>query len=267
MSKRVQLKHIQIDHNFFEKPKIVSLQYRFKEIGVLVFIQVLCDMGKATDGEIDDDCIRSRAAEYGWDEAKSDEFIAYCVERNLIHRGSKPFLLSNRRIQADQESMAAKQEEWREKKRKQREAFETDEGQIGDKVETSSGRMNPELLNTEDLNIESRSKKLSEDFFEIPPEAEIARCAPGFSIGTQKLKFSYEDWEALGVNFYFGDFTKLTQHVLEASDYLKSEEKSVKDSVAYIRNWKRKGMRFERNRTKCSGNPNEKLEIIMGRSL
>ncbi len=114
----------------------------------MLFMAVLCVMGAATDSEIDIDCIRSKALSLvKWEEAKADEFIAYCTERNLIHVGSKPYLRANRRILADQESMAEKQEKWRGQKQKQR-------GQSADKSETSGGPVNTEDLKNEDLNTE-----------------------------------------------------------------------------------------------------------------
>lgn len=170
--KRVQLKHIQLDHDFFEKPKIIGIAYKFGHIGTILYVQSLCDMGRATDGEIDVDCIRYKARSIGgWSEEQADEFIQYCIERDLYHVGSKDYLVSNRRIQDDQQAMAESQEVWRNKKRAQREREngksptqdsretttetipetvpENVQGHTGDNVETCLRRMKTEHMNTE----------------------------------------------------------------------------------------------------------------------
>lgn len=167
---RVQLNKVQLDHNFFQKPKIIALEYRFGQVGVLLFIQALCDMGKATNGEIDIDCIRARFKGRSLEESKADEFIAYCLEREMFRPGAKPFLVGNSRIDADQESMAEKQEGWRTKKQLQREKEKTNEGRKEDKQETSTGRMKSELVKNEDLN--------SSDLFSLKSPEKLSFYGP-----------------------------------------------------------------------------------------
>ena len=153
--KRTQLKHIQIDADFFAKPKIVALRYRLGDSGVLFYLALLCDMGRATDGEIDLDCARARGEVYGYDQAKVDEVLEYLLEREMIHKGSKPYLISNSRIQADQESLHDKQEKWR---RNKREKSENPGGSRVEVLRNPPGSVNTEDLNTEDLKNEDLKK-------------------------------------------------------------------------------------------------------------
>jgi hypothetical protein len=188
--KRVQLKHVQLDHNFFEKPKIIALGYRFKEAGQLLFISTLCLMAKATDSEIDIDCVRAEASRLlKWDETKADEFIAYIIERDLVHRGSKPFLIANRRILEDQENMAAKQEKWRESKRTQR-----------GHVEDNSRRVNTELLNTEDLKSEISKSDFPKSLDTAEHRAAIAKWCE-YSAKKHRKVISEMEIEALLLNW------------------------------------------------------------------
>lgn len=146
--RRAQLKHLLLDNHFFEKPKIVALEFKFGGAVLMLYVRTLTDMCKATDAEIDEDVVRARAHEMGIAKDTAEEFILYALERGLYDRGSKPFLIFNRRVRLDQEAMAARQDKWKKAKRQQRDIDETDEGQNEDGTEKC------EHLNIEDLNTE-----------------------------------------------------------------------------------------------------------------
>jgi hypothetical protein len=158
MAERVKLKHVQFDTDFFEKPKMEALAFRFGADGVLLYMAVLFAMGEATDGELDTDNIRAKAQRRGWDSDRTESFIAYLLEREMIHQGSKPFLVSNRRIQEDQESLAAKQRKWRAEKRiptgNALEESRNPSGNSSEDLRIPTGSVNTELLKSEDLKNE-----------------------------------------------------------------------------------------------------------------
>jgi len=205
MTAAVQVKHLLLDVDFFEKPKIVALRYRHGAAFLLLYIEILCLMCKGTDAEIDEDCIRAIGEKDGHEVVKIDEFIAYCVERGLLERGSKPYLLFNRRVRQDQQGMAEKQTRWRDKKRAQRghEGMSpgTNGGHLGDK----NGTLNIELLNNEELNTEG-SKDLKKNARAFTPTGKydtptIRKFLPLLQEKLARVNrgFGEIEWEALAM--------------------------------------------------------------------
>lgn len=169
--KRVQLKHLVLDCDFFEKPKVIAIRYKFKHNGVLALIDCLCKMSKGTDGEIPTDCARAIAQDF--DIEDPDTFVKYCLSLGIFIPGSSDIYITNARVQDDQEAMALKQEEWREKKKpgKSRESQGNLRGISGEKTENLLGSVNTELLNTEDLNVLDSSLKGAGKLSSLTPEA------------------------------------------------------------------------------------------------
>lgn len=146
--KQVQLKHLLLDVDFFEKPKIKALLYDYGHAGVLLFVAILCDMSKGTNSEIPDSCIKQIAKDYDLNGKPIEEYIQYLITYDLIHRCSNPLYLANRRVIQDQTNMREKQDKWKKAKRRQRES-----------IETSAGHVNNEYMNSEDRNIENRKSE------------------------------------------------------------------------------------------------------------
>lgn len=160
----VQLKHLLIDVDFFDKPKIKALNYDYKQNGVSFFIAILCDMAKGTNSEVSDSCIRAIGEKFSFDKEATDEFIKYLIIHNMVHRCANPLYLANRRVLKDQASMASKQEKWRTNKGLHRDRVRTNRGQSEDmsrtnrghvKSETNRGHVNTEYMNIESMNSES----------------------------------------------------------------------------------------------------------------
>lgn len=182
--KRAQLKHLLLDVNFFEKPKIKALEYDYGSGGVCFFIAILCDMAKATDSEISASCIKATGRQFGFDREKAEEFLQYITKHNLIHKCRDPEYFANRRILEDQESMASKQDKWRNAKRKQRDIPMSPSGQQEDNRRTGCGPVNIEDLNNEDLNLDLKKNGVPEQqskFLEIAEASLVSKTDPRLS--------------------------------------------------------------------------------------
>lgn len=164
--KRVQLKHALFDINFFAKETIAELGEDKGELAQLYLIKILMMMSGATDAEI------SRSAALSLRGSLSKEaaidILDYCTDpiRSILYI-TRPGFLSNSRVEADQESIAAKQDKWRTEKRKARDTLRTFDGHSTDKARKVSETVNTELLNTEDLNTEVNKENCR------PPETEV----------------------------------------------------------------------------------------------
>ena len=118
--RRAQLQYLQLDADFASKPKIVALRARFGHLGVHLLVLILLDLARGTDGEIDRDCAIAQADLIGMSRDDSEKFIEYCLERGILGIGSRDFLITNARVQKDQESLAKKQDDWRRRQRESR---------------------------------------------------------------------------------------------------------------------------------------------------
>ena len=172
----VELDKLLLDCDFFQKPEIASLQYKWNSSGLLLYMQALCDLAKSRNAEIDKDCIRSRSMALGFDEQAADEFIEYCIERGLLSQGSKPYLITNKKVLNDQQNVARKRTEWRKEKRQQRETPRTIAGQSPDNVRSPVECQNTERENTEDLKNEFLSEGGTGETLSFPPHIPPKVC-------------------------------------------------------------------------------------------
>ena len=150
---RVQLDHALFDVDFFDKPKIRSMEVKFGPLATLLIARLICDLSRATNAEIDDECLQFHAKHIGFE--KHNEFLDYCIDRGILIRSALNSI-SNSRVAEDQEKLASKQEKWRNAKRISTDSGENLKGSLKD-----SDNFPPlhgcEELNTEELNTEERS--------------------------------------------------------------------------------------------------------------
>lgn len=95
---RAQLKHVLLDVDFLNNPKIRTLKTKFGQLAQLCLIDVYSAMSKATNAVIDEDCLLSILSEY----QLNDTFLAYCLDKRLIHTEMNGY--SNSVVIKDQEA-------------------------------------------------------------------------------------------------------------------------------------------------------------------
>lgn len=150
MSDRVQLKHLLIDVDFFDKPKARALLHKFGPIAQLYLVRLYAALARATKATISIDA----ALGVAWElriEKEALEILEYCIKEEMLERSSDH--ISNSRVASDQEALHKKQERWRKSKEKN---VVSESIPRGTSEEGARKSENTELLNTEDLN---RSKK------------------------------------------------------------------------------------------------------------
>lgn len=105
--KRVQLKHVLLDVDFYDKPKIRALSFKHKKISAGWLSHCYMQMSRASDAVVDRDCLEALAVEWGI--PNFDEVLQYCIANKLIHQSGSGY--SNTRVEEDQEACAEKREE------------------------------------------------------------------------------------------------------------------------------------------------------------
>lgn len=157
--KRDQLDYVQFDVGFFSKPKHKALKYKFGNMSLLCLVSVLCDMGAATNAEVDTDVFYATCADY--EIQNSSDLLDYLLQNGILFLAENG-KLSNTRVVKDQESIANKREQWRERQNKKRDNQKKDPIVTRDKGQESRVTLNTEDLNTEDhedLNIKKEKDK------------------------------------------------------------------------------------------------------------
>lgn len=161
MSERAQLDHVLLDVGFFVDDKIVELEEEYGELAQLFLVKVLAMMSAATNGEISFAAargVRGRTIE----KDKAQEILEFCVKRGILSQTTEG-LLTNSRVQKDQESLAKQRKKWRESKGITPQLPPNIPPRIPPR--NTSDSVNTEQLNTEDLNLDP--KKLSD-----PPDTQ-----------------------------------------------------------------------------------------------
>lgn len=174
--KRDQLDYVQFDVGFFSKPKHKALKYKFGNMSLLCLVSVLCDMGAATNAEVDTDVFYATCADY--EIQNSSDLLDYLLQNGILFLAENG-KLSNTRVVKDQESIANKREQWRDRQNKNR-----DKGVSKGRVTRDNG-VTLKIMNTEDhedLNLKKEKDKLPElpklePVFETEAEREIFQAA------------------------------------------------------------------------------------------
>lgn len=124
MSARVQLKHLLIDVDFFDKPTVRALAFKHTQVAALLYIRWLMLMSRATNALVTRDALASIAREVlhgmGTSIATFESVLQYCLDTGMIYE-EKPGLFTAERVVKDQESCAVKRSESADRQRKFRE--------------------------------------------------------------------------------------------------------------------------------------------------
>lgn len=125
---RAQLAYALFDVDFFHKPTIKALRYRFKSEGLCAYQEIIFQLSRASNACVTRDTCVASAEEFGICDA--DLFLNYCFERGLLHKDGE--LVTQERVILDQEKLAKRREaiqervdKFRSKKRKKRNALPT----------------------------------------------------------------------------------------------------------------------------------------------
>lgn len=163
---RAQLEHALFDVDFFHKPTLKALRRRFKLAGLVAYQEILFQISRATDAEIDPDTALASAEEF--EIVESEEFLNYCFSQNLLQRTNEG-KVTQYRVAEDQEKLARNRDDYRRRQGKHRDTCVTDAVKTCDTTEKKRESVNTEDLNTEDLKKEEKEtvKQLST----ITPEA------------------------------------------------------------------------------------------------
>ena len=190
--KRAQLSHVLIDVDFFDKPKIRSLEMWFGPLGTLLLVRLLGDISRATNAEIDDECFEFHAKHIGF--ALGSEFLDYCIDREILSRTSLN-CISNSRVIEDQEKLAEQQDKWRKAKRVSKDSNENPRG-IPEDSQSPLNVQKSEDLNTEELKNEDLKKlsNVTEEAFSAVKRwaAQRKKLGLGFdSLASEALQMQY----------------------------------------------------------------------------
>lgn len=154
--KRAQLDHALIDVDFFHKPTIKALRRRYKLAGLVAYQEILFQISRATDAEIEADTALASAEEF--EIIESEEFLAYCLYQNLLSRSANG-KITQVRVAEDQERLAKNRDDYRRRQGKHRDTCVTDTEKTRDTTQNKRVSVNTEDLNTEDLNTEDLKKE------------------------------------------------------------------------------------------------------------
>jgi len=120
---RVQLKHLLLDVDFFDKPKVRALAYKHTQLAVLLYIRWQLLMSRATDALVTRDSLASVAHEVldglGTAVATFESVLDYCLKTGMIVQVG-PDSFSSERVIKDQETYAIKRAEGAERQKKYR---------------------------------------------------------------------------------------------------------------------------------------------------
>lgn len=115
---RAQLKHVLLDCNFKDKPKIIDLELTFKPISRLFLIDILAACSTATNAKISRKVCAYLGNRIGIDADSVEKILDYCIANDILW--SVDGLITNSRVIKDQESYFKKLDSDRKRKESKR---------------------------------------------------------------------------------------------------------------------------------------------------
>jgi hypothetical protein len=205
MSERAQLDHALIDVDILHKPKVKGMRHKFGKLSQLAYLEVLFQLSRATNAEIEIDTVYAVAADN--DIEDPDAWIAYMVERGLLSRSGD--IISQERVVKDQESLYQSRERWKKSKRAHEDSTRIPRGTPEDEA------LKSEEVRDEDLNTEciSSSLKIVKKLSSSTPESVDA--VQRWADHRHKLKLPFDEQAADAVFMsYSGRETELIANIL-----------------------------------------------------
>lgn len=125
---RVQLKHVLLDVDFFEKPTIRDLDFECGPVALLLLVRWLMLMSRATNALVTKKSLlhvgRELRASDKSEQLDPQKVLDYCIRNKILHEREDG--ISNERVEKDQERCAVKRKqnvERQEKLRRKRNAL------------------------------------------------------------------------------------------------------------------------------------------------
>lgn len=170
---RAQLKHLLLDINFKDKPKVIELEELHSPLARLLYIDLQAVMSGATNGRISRNVAMVIGRRIGLNAEDVRAIISYCLnEKMLIEEDG---LLTSTRVISDQEKLWKEQERWRKSKSKSEVSTSIPRGNLVDEARKS------EILNIEDLNIDLKKNGAPEaepKFLQIAEASLVPKSDP-----------------------------------------------------------------------------------------
>jgi len=120
---RVQLSHLLIDVDFFDKPTVRALEFKHGKLAALLYVRWLMLMSRASNALVTRDSLQSLGEFVLDDPSKFDEVLSYCLKTRML-TNVKDDLFTNERVIKDQESCALKREQATQRQKKYREKMD-----------------------------------------------------------------------------------------------------------------------------------------------
>lgn len=214
--KRAQLKHLLLDVNFKDKPKVIELEAIHSPLARLLYIDIQATMSAATDGKISKKVPLVLGSRIGLSPDQVNSIIDFCLQTEMLIE--EDGLLTSKRVIEDQEKLYKEQERWRQNREKHK--TRTDITISYARAEHVPEARKSEILNTEDLNIDLKKNSAPE------PEPKYLQIAEASLIPKSDPRLNtLNDFITMGrrpMRKY--PIIKLTEH--ELADILEQFEQS-----------------------------------------
>lgn len=243
---RVQLKHVLIDVDFFEKPKLITLREKFKPQALLWLVHCYMQMSRATNAVVTIEVLQAIARH--WEIKNVIELVGYCVKEGLITE--RDGLFSNVRVERDQERCASERQRARERKAKSRQKYDTGHADVtrdstvtecvtdGERTENGSVLPDPVPVPVY-INKNSLPPASSDNSPEAPRhltrKTEPLRQVYGFNVWVteSEMRAAFAKWG-------HEEFRCLCRELDEYSRSKPNMFRAYKDHAAVLRTWRKK---------------------------
>lgn len=212
---RAQLKHVLLDVDFKDKPKIIDLEIEFKPIARLLLLDILAACSKATNAEISRNVCQFLGNRIGIDAESVEKILDYCIKNEILW--SVNGKITNSRVIKDQESYFKKLETDRLRK---------DPRRIPTGKETEKEKILNGSNKDPDIDIDIESIKENSQPPKLPPILDTPEMRDAFLACNERLKKSGRPLDEIALNQLFARFSCDKSRLLKAFQFTASLTKA-----------------------------------------
>lgn len=159
---RAQLKHLLLDVNFKDKPKVIELEAVHSPLARLLYIDIQATMSAATNARISKRVPLVLGARIGLSPEQVNTIIEYCIQNEMLIEEDEQ--LTSKRVIEDQEKLYKDQERWRQNREKQKKSTDINisyaRAEHVPDVRKSEQYTDLNICRSEDLNIDPNKIKV-----------------------------------------------------------------------------------------------------------
>lgn len=242
-----QLSHVQIDVDFWNKPKCKAFRQKHGPVCALFYLDILLALGDATNAEILREDVIAIGEGSGLDTKTVTDAVEYLVSRGMltsVTRDSRE-CICNERIKRNQEALSITRQGFRDRQQRRRQGNKTKENQVDIREKEGEG-----VTRDTSVTLNTQHSTLNNVFKEgVQGEKPKPKRKKNKSPFDPQTSISRDEYIQIFQDPDYGNSDKdfCRKELKKFQDWLKKTGNEFIDYAAAYRNWLAKAREYQKS--------------------